>query len=160
MENFSKCIEIESSKSRPSGKRYFDILKDIIDLKWRQLDTSNNIRSLKEHNLPAKSTHISGNPSAGSHETPSQPATGYNSAQPNPKQLGFPCQMHDKIVQHELGRCKQFLETDNTGRHDLCKSALACWTFLQPSCLKFSKKSCIASLPTGFTCSKCEKNPG
>ena len=160
IETFSKRIEIESTKSRPSGKRYFDILKDIIDLKWRQLDTSNNIRSLKEHNLPAKSTHISGNPSAGSHETPSQPATGYNSAQPNPKQLVFPCPMHDKPVQHELGRCKQFLETDNTGRRDLCKSALACWTCLQPSCLKLSKKSCIASLPTGFTCSECEKNPG
>jgi hypothetical protein len=160
IENFSKRIEIESSKSRPSGKRYFDILKEIIDLKWRQLDTSNNIRSLKEHNLPVKSTHISGNPSAGSNETPSQPGTGYNSAQPNPKQLVFPCPMHDKPVQHELGRCKQFLETDNTGRRDLCKLALACWTCLQPNCLKLSKKSCIASLPTGFTCSECEKNPG
>ena len=45
---FCTLLDDEPRIPPPSGKRYFDILKGLIDSIWRQLDTAQNIRSIRE----------------------------------------------------------------------------------------------------------------
>jgi hypothetical protein len=154
VDSFSRKVELESSQQSISGKRYFEVLKGIIDLKWRQLSTSDNIRSLRDHGNTQKS-------SKNAHCADIQPnsANHGNVTIATSQVLTFPCPFHGKSSNHELGKCSEFFEADNAKRREMCRKNLTCFSCMKPECLQASKNSCITTLPAGFLCVDCANIP-
>ena len=155
IELFSQRIEREFETVLPSGKRHFEILKQIVDLRWRQFNTAENIRSLRESGTqpkPAVSANVASADPCASGNCTVQPLQSFAQAQV----ITFPCPFHVKFP-HELGNCHRFFQGKNEDRRDMCRKSLACFSCLKTDCLKVSKSSCVTDLPSGFLCRVCQK---
>jgi len=150
---FTKVLEREPRIPPVSGRRHFELLKDLIDTTWRQLNTAHRIRSARD-------------PGNGSGSKPHPPprsvnnAAGPSSAKPQgsapPRaQAGVPasrgssavCPFHDLTVQarHPIGHCNAFFKASNQQRLELCKKAKACFSCLSVECMRVSFGACITS---------------
>jgi len=106
IELFSQRIEREFETVLPSGKRHFEILKQIVDLRWRQFNTAENIRSLRESGTqlkPAVSANVASSDPCANENYTIQPLQSFAQAQV----IAFPCPFHVKFT-HELGKCHRF----------------------------------------------------
>ena len=151
IDNFSEQIEAESKHGKPKGSRYFSLLKDIVDQRWKYLSTKTSIKSMKDNpsqQQKSRSTHVS--------DSPKKKSKGQSVNAVNNKNLHFACPFHKN---HELGYCTEFLSGSNFDRRQMCLKNAICWTCFDKDCLKSKQHKCIkmASLPKGFVCSDCTK---
>lgn len=162
---FTKALEREPRIPAPTGRRYFELLRDLIDSTWRQLTTALKIRSAKdlggaaEARKPARAANIaepSPPPTSGSAKVPSKP----KAVPAGGKKLDSSvCPMHGPShkLKHALGECHAFFKASNAQRFDLCKQAKVCFTCLKAECRRVSFNACITSqLPAELICSDCQ----
>ena len=161
---FTKALEREPRIPAPTGKRYFELLRDLIDSTWRQLTTALKIRSAKdlggtaESRKPARAANVadSSMPSADGSAKASQKSKSAPAG--SKKQDGSFCPMHgsSQRLKHTLGECHAFFKASNAQRFDLCKQAKVCFTCLKAECRRVSFNSCITSqLPPELVCGDC-----
>ncbi len=148
---FTRLIEKEPRVPPPSGKRYFEIMRDLIDSTWRQLYSANKIRvatdSVKAA-VPAAPTeprkrnraaHVSG-------------SSALSGASP------FQCPLHDGKSKHDLGQCHVFFKGTNAQRLEACKLHRMCFSCFKPECIKVSPRACITSnVPADLICQTCKQ---
>ena len=157
---FSKLIQAQSNPSHISGQDYFRILKGLIDSIWRELDTSKEIKGIREtFNIPTdgrKKVHTVNV----KHKKSRTKVTSANSNEEScllTRSLSFPCPMHGGTSKsdHDLGYCKMFFEADNSSRFQIVRQHKLCFTCLKQDCLKASTSVCISNVPPGLICSDC-----
>ena len=158
---FVSCLEKEPIRPPPSGKRHFEILKQVLNSRRRELTSINNIKSIREFPSETKapkqskqhsSVSVNVNTGAKSKTTPQK-----GSKSDSKPTLNFQCPFHPKNS-HEIGYCQTFFSGNNQGRFDLCKANLICFTCLSGECLKVSVTSCISDIPDVLVCPDCKKN--
>jgi len=162
---FTKALEREPRIPAPTGKRYFELLRDLIDATWRQLNTAQKIRSAKdigataELRKPARAANVTDS------SLPPTDGSAKVSARSKPASAGAKksevsiCPMHgpSQKLKHTLGECHAFFKASNAQRFDLCKQAKACFTCLKLECRRVSFNACITSqLPSELICGDCQ----
>jgi hypothetical protein len=164
--SFTKLLEKEPKIPPPSGKRYFEILRNLIDSTWRQLNTANRIRLCNDAGHPSDS----GKAVCPSGLVTSQPDPHDSGAKAAPKKkkasatvsqsaVSFPCPLHGTLARHGLGFCETFFRGTNAQRFELCKQVKACFSCFKPECMKVSPKACITSnLPSSLLCPECQQS--
>ena len=156
---FVDALEREPKIPPPSGKKYFEILKDQVSSTWRRLDNVCNITNIREiaadNKKAPKSANVASNQQQNSGTQSPKPQNKGKSNQPKSK-LYFPCPFHESSeAPHELGRCEEFFSKSNSERFTMCKTHKVCFTCLSPECYATSK-SCISSVSSTFLCKECK----
>lgn len=161
---FTKLIEQEPRVPPPSGRRYFELLRDLIETTWRQLNTAQRIRSARDpagnaqDSRKASAPRSSNNIGATGPSVPRPQSPKAATVQPNAKPVAGACPFHDSTTQakHPLGRCINFFKSTNQQRLELCKRARACFSCLSLDCMRVSLGACITSqLPQELICGDC-----
>ena len=145
IESFSRRIESESAHQRPSGKRYFEVLQEVIDLKWRQIDMSSSIKAFKDQSQKPVNATVA-------QEIPNISAAVASTE----SSISFSCPCDSKSKPHEMGFCQKFMSASNKERFQMCRKNLACVTCFKPSCYTNSKQKCISTVPKKFLCQDCK----
>jgi len=165
--DFTKLLEKEPRIPPPSGKRHFDLLRDLIDSTWRQLNTAQRIRSARDPGIPpADARKLPTSRSANnSTSAPARERKGPNSPKAAPRQrakaTSSSCPFHDPgvSVKHSIGQCFTFFRSSCQQRIDLCKKAKVCFTCLSADCIRISLGACISSqFPAEIVCPECSQS--
>ena len=160
---FTKLLECEPRIPPPSGKRHFELLRDLVDSTWRQLNTAQRIRTARDpgnaSDLRRPPGHRSANNVGGAGQNPSQVPPSPKVSKGHPAKSNSPsCPFHDAgvLARHSIGQCFSFFKATNQQRLDLCKKAKACFTCLSTDCIRVSPSACITSqLPAELICGDC-----
>ena len=154
---FVSVLEKEPNAFAPSGKRYFTILKGLLNSRWRELGTLDSIKAIRDfssshtdNHRPQKSQSVN----VSSEPSKKQKFTKAPSSAP-PKKLIMPCPFHPN--QHNLGYCSEFFSASNYERFNMCKSNRVCFSCLSSECYKLSAQSCLTDVPSELLCSECSK---
>ena len=169
-------IEREPQSPPPTGARYFQILKNLLNSHWRELGSFSDIIGIRDFpsdqrkSVTQKTTHIgrtraasitarSLSPDRSSIKSVSPDRASIFSEQitanVSKSVLTHPCPMHDVVARHELGMCKTFFLKSNSQRFDICKSRLVCFTCFKKECLSASR-TCISPVPEVLICQTCK----
>ena len=182
--SFVKKEQSEATERRPTGFKLFDILKRLINAKWREIDSLMSIRGRREQVLeprvtakvtakpaeskPTVNTAAESKQSSGKVKAKITPKD--SSSKPNhekgqrqpPRNIVYKCLFHAnnaKVSDHNLGECHKFFGGDNSSRFQLCTNSLACLTCFSKDCYSSSKGNCVGSIPPGLICPDCPSNP-
>jgi len=161
---FTKVLEREPRIPPVSGRRHFELLKDLIDTTWRQLNTAHRIRSARDPgngsgskpHPPPRSVNNAAGPSSGKPQGSAPPRA--QAGVPASRGSSAVCPFHDLTVQarHPIGHCNAFFKASNQQRLELCKKAKACFSCLSVECMRVSFGACITSqLPAELLCGDC-----
>lgn len=160
---FTRLIEKEPRLPPPSGKRHFEILRDLVDSTWRESMTAQRIRTAKDPgsaldsrkpSVP-RSAHNAGASGPASARAPVSPKS---PGKAPGKSTAATCPFHDSgvLAKHSIGQCFSFFKATNQQRFELCKRAKACFTCLSVDCIRVSPGGCITSrLPAELICGDC-----
>ena len=160
---FTKLLEREPRIPPPSGRRHFELLRDLIDSTWRQLITAQRIRTARDpgsaldSRKPAapRSAHSAGPKTPVASQAPLSPKA---PGKAPGKRSATMCPFHDPGVpaRHSIGQCYSFFKATSQQRFELCKKARACFTCLSTDCIRVSPGGCITSqLPAELICGDC-----
>ena len=166
--SFTRLIEKEPRVPPPSGVRYFEIMKGLVDRTWREFTNADRIRGEGNTGATAAPTRVSRTANLTSlvseHQSESPSVTSKkskkskSSANLGQVKLNFQCPMHEAgfKITHDLGHCEGFFKASNATRLDMCRSAKACFSCFKPDCLKLSPPACVTTnLPRDLVCVDC-----
>ena len=148
---YSRKLESEPQVPHVSGKRCFEILKNVVSSEWRHISRLFNLTQA--------------NSSSESHSKTQNKINSANS-QPNKNQKPYvkprfphPCPFHDrKVGIHSLGVCTYFFKGSNIARLKLCTDNKVCISCLQKECFSSSPNSCTNDVPAILICSECNSD--
>ena len=160
---FTKLLEKEPRIPPPSGKRHFELLRDLVDSTWRQLITAQRIRTARDPGGVTDSrrpppSRTANNAGGSTPAVPQAPHSPKAAGKPGGKKAASSCPFHDPGVpaRHSIGQCYSFFRATNQQRLELCKKAKACFSCLSTDCIRVSPGGCITSQrPAELTCGDC-----
>ena len=170
---FSKLLQAEPRFPLPSGERYFQLLKTLIDTVWRELDTETNIRNFRDYQVPQvearkqRTSYQASIPleSQAVPDTEVHAGTSPEHCTDNSvnvaRTLSFPCTFHGPSkMDHELGQCRIVFSMSNKARFNAARRLKLCFSCFKPDCLKVSPQVCISNVPQCLICPECSQSAG
>ena len=154
IKRFAEELNKEPRSPPPSGQRYFQILKELIDNTWNKLDCESSILAIRQQ---VQTKRLSNDQALKSKVNPRNSPQS-SSAVHITTTHSFPCPFHDGSPAHELGQCPDFFSSSNKERRDALMQKRVCFTCMKAACLATSPKQCVSNLPNKLICRDCKPN--